>query len=124
MDRELSRALGEAARAARARPGMTQADVAERVGIATEVYGRIERGLMLPSVETLKKLCAVLRVSADELLGLPLTASRVSEPAVPYGEPPEPPEPPEIRRLTRRLKRLTPKQLRLLSLLAESFAHR
>jgi transcriptional regulator with XRE-family HTH domain len=119
MDRELARALGEAARAARARQaGLTQADVAERVGIATEVYGRIERGAMLPSVETLRKLCAVLRASADELLGLPLTASRVSEPAEPYGEPPE------IRRLTRRLKRLNPKQLRLLSLLAESFAHR
>ena len=120
MDRELARALGEAARSARTRLGLTQADVAERVGIATEVYGRIERGGMLPSVETLRKLCAVLRVPADELLGLPLSASPVSvnEPAAPYGESPQ------DRRLARRLKRLSAKQLRLLGLMAEALAQR
>jgi transcriptional regulator with XRE-family HTH domain len=62
--------LGEALRAARERTGWTQADVAERVGVATEVYGRMERGHMMPSVSSLRTLCVVLRLDADVALGL------------------------------------------------------
>ncbi|MFP2934834.1 helix-turn-helix transcriptional regulator, partial [Pyxidicoccus sp. 3LG] len=70
MDKKLATTIGAAARAARTRLELTQADVAERIDVATEVYGRLERGGMLPSVQTLLKLCHELHVSADELLGL------------------------------------------------------
>jgi transcriptional regulator with XRE-family HTH domain len=69
MNEELARTIGEAARAARGRLGLTQVQVAERVGIAAMVYSRLERGLMLPSVPTLLKLCRVLETTPDALLG-------------------------------------------------------
>ena len=121
MNDELAKTLGAAAREARTRIGLTQADVAERVDIVTEVYGRLERGLMLPSVETLRKLCRTLSVSSDVLLGLRDGLSTAERPA-PYGAPYG--EPPEVRRLLRRLKRLGPKHLRLISLVAAELGRR
>ncbi|WP_216623551.1 helix-turn-helix transcriptional regulator, partial [Corallococcus exercitus] len=70
MERKLAVSVGAAARAARLRAGLTQADVADRVGIASEVYGRLERGKMMPSVPTLFRLCLALQLSADASLGL------------------------------------------------------
>ena len=119
MDRRLAVTLGAAARAARVRTGLTQADVAERVGISAEVYGRLERGTMLPSVGTLRKLCRALGTTADGLLGLdggPAAVPMASEPATPY------PDSPSLRLLVRRLRRLDRRQLRLISLLASQLA--
>jgi transcriptional regulator with XRE-family HTH domain len=56
--------IGATAREARKRAKLTQEDVAERLGVAPEVYGRMERGVIMPSVSRLKKLCEVLGVSA------------------------------------------------------------
>ncbi|MET0405830.1 MAG: helix-turn-helix transcriptional regulator [Cystobacter sp.] len=66
----LKRKLGTALLAAREKAGLTQADVSSQVGIATAIYGRIERGQMLPSVPTLHRLCSTLHLSASALLGL------------------------------------------------------
>jgi transcriptional regulator with XRE-family HTH domain len=66
----LARHLGATARQARLRADMSQEDVAELVNLATEVYGRLERGKMLPSVPTLLRLCRALNVDANELLGI------------------------------------------------------
>ncbi|XXF78508.1 helix-turn-helix transcriptional regulator [Myxococcaceae bacterium GXIMD 01537] len=77
MNEELAITIGSAAREARTHLGLTQAEVAERLGIAHMVYSRLERGKMLPSVQTLLRMTSVLRVSSDELLG---TAS-AEEPA-------------------------------------------
>ncbi|WP_375767747.1 helix-turn-helix transcriptional regulator [Archangium gephyra] len=115
MAKKLATRLGESARAARQRLNLTQEDVAERIGIATEVYGRLERGNMLPSVPTFRKLCAVLALSADEALGLS------TESAVPWTPPPPAPEtsePAELRRLLRRARQLDRNSLRVLSLVA------
>jgi transcriptional regulator with XRE-family HTH domain len=68
-DSELAKQIGKAARAARDALGLSQADVAERVEISTEFYGRLERGVTLPSVPTLAKVAAVLAVTADTLMG-------------------------------------------------------
>jgi transcriptional regulator with XRE-family HTH domain len=118
MDSKLAADLGTVARAARTRAGLTQADVAERVGVASEVYGRLERGHMLPSVVTLRKLCLTLNVTADELLALRAPGHRASEQTETYGEPPE------VRLLMRRLKHLDHKRLRLVSLIADAFGRR
>ena len=115
LPRGLAGTIGTAARAARVRANLTQEDVAERVGLATEVYGRLERGGMLPSVPTLKKLCETLRIPSDVLLGLTPAQENfwTKEPA------PRPVEEPgEIRRLVRTVKRLEPAEFRLLSLMA------
>jgi len=65
----LAKTLGQAARGARERLGLTQAQVAEMVGIAHVVYNRLENAKMLPSVPTLVRLCDALRATSDELLG-------------------------------------------------------
>ncbi|MFP2909298.1 helix-turn-helix transcriptional regulator [Pyxidicoccus sp. 3LFB2] len=124
MDKKLATTIGAAARAARTRLELTQADVAERIDVATEVYGRLERGGMLPSVQTLLKLCHELHVSADELLGLAshgaaaANSSRASEP------PPSPQERPEVRRLLRTVRQLDPSKVKLLGLVANALGRR
>ncbi|HSP77479.1 MAG TPA: helix-turn-helix transcriptional regulator [Myxococcaceae bacterium] len=70
MDEEIQRTLGQVARAARERLDLTQAQVAKQVGLVPGVYGRIERGDMMPSVPSLRRICLVLGISADALLGL------------------------------------------------------
>ncbi|ATB32654.1 helix-turn-helix transcriptional regulator [Melittangium boletus] len=115
LPRGLATTIGTAARAARVRANLTQEDVAERVGLATEVYGRLERGGMLPSVPTLRRLCEILRIPSDVLLGL-TPAQENFWAKEPPARPTE--EPAEIRRLVRTVKRLEPAEFRLLSLMA------
>ena len=114
MAKKLATRLGECARAARQRLSLTQEDVAERIGIATEVYGRLERGNMLPSVPTFRKLCSVLSMSADEALGLSAEHPSWSPSLQPF----EAGEPVELRRLIRRARLLDRNALRVLSLVA------
>ncbi|MFP2959465.1 helix-turn-helix transcriptional regulator [Myxococcus sp. 1LA] len=122
MDKKLATTIGAAARVARTRLELTQADVAERIDVATEVYGRLERGGMLPSVQTLMKLCHELHVSADELLGLSANAangaSRPGEPST------APQERPEVRRLLRTVRPLEPAKVKLLGLVANALNRR
>jgi transcriptional regulator with XRE-family HTH domain len=109
---KLAAYVGGVAREARLRAGLTQADVAERVGLATEVYGRMERGRMLPSVPSLRRLCITLRLPSDVLLGINSgeVASWVAE-----ASPPEYEESPELRRLMRTLRKLNASQLKLIA---------
>ncbi|WP_426752889.1 helix-turn-helix domain-containing protein [Myxococcus sp. Y35] len=69
LRKQLATFIGPAARAARSRLGLTQAEVARHLGIAHAVYSRLERGKMLPSVPTLHRLCEVLDASPNELMG-------------------------------------------------------
>ncbi|MBU8897337.1 transcriptional regulator [Corallococcus sp. H22C18031201] len=101
MNEELAIIVGEAAREARERLHLSQADVASRVGIALEVYARIERGRVLPSATTLRRLCRVLSVRADTLLGL--------EPTSPMAGAEE--DSPRLRRLLGELRELDGEQL-------------
>jgi transcriptional regulator with XRE-family HTH domain len=114
MDKKLAKTIGEAARAARQRAQLTQADVAEMVDLVTEVYGRIERGGMVPSVPTLVRICRALRISADQLLGLTDSDGtlKVTEPAG------EQSERPELRPVIRLMRQLDPSQLKLLGRVA------
>jgi transcriptional regulator with XRE-family HTH domain len=124
MEKRLSATVGEAARLARMRAGLTQADVAQRIGVATEVYGRMERGKMLPSVPTLLRLCVVLRSGPDELMGLaPRNSSPEESPwadEVPAGLD----DTPEMRRLLRTLRRLKRPQIKLMHLVATAIIAR
>lgn len=66
---DLKTTFGRRVRSARTSAGLTQADVAERIGKSAELIGRIERGQVGPSFETIEALCEVLSVSAAELFG-------------------------------------------------------
>jgi len=99
--------LAAVVRDARKRAELTQADVAERVGVVTEVFGRLERGFLLPSVPTLRKLCRVLRLDANVVLGLDVE----KDPSWLRASEPEAGDPPELRRLGRTLRRMDPAQL-------------
>lgn len=115
--KRLATNIGAACRAARAKAGLTQEDVADRVGIATEVYGRLERGNMTPSVPTLRKVCVVLNLSADAALAINEEAKLPSRPPAAEARGDERASA-EHRRLIRRTKRLPRRELRLLGVLA------
>jgi transcriptional regulator with XRE-family HTH domain len=112
----LATQVGTAAREARLRAGLTQEELAERAELATEVYGRLERGLMLPSLPSLLRLCRVLRVDANTLLGF----STEKPPAWLTESPPASSESPALRRLLRTARLLTPKQLTVLGNAAQA----
>ena len=114
MNVSLARHVGAVAREARARAGLTQAEVAERVELATEVYARLERGKMLPSVPSLLRLCRALGVDANSLLGL--VADTPPQWLVPAAPPSD--EPPALRRLLRSVRRLGVAQVNALTLVA------
>lgn len=57
-------------RAARKSANLTQRDMAEKLSVCRSAYTYYETGHTLPDLETLAKICRVLGVSADSLLGL------------------------------------------------------
>lgn len=63
--------FNENLKAAREALGLSQKEVAERIGVANSTYSLYESGNREPNVQTIKKIAAVLNVSADRLLGLP-----------------------------------------------------
>ena len=100
--------------------GLTQQDVAEGVGIVPEVYGRIERGVALPSVPTLFRLCVTLHRGPHELMGFAPLRGLPGQALWAREVPPALAETPEMRRLLRLLERLTRLQLKLMARVAVS----
>jgi transcriptional regulator with XRE-family HTH domain len=119
MDDKLALALGAAARAARLRAGLTQAEAAEKVGLAPGVYGRIERGGMMPSVPTLRRLSIALKIPSDTLLSLSHSEVTAWVNSLP---PREEELSPALRRLSRSLRHLSPAQLKVLNVIATALA--
>lgn len=105
--------LGELLRAARLRRGLTQAQVAQAVGLVPAVYGRLERGTGLPSLGTLKSLCDALELSADTLLALSASPAR---PPTPFPE-----ESAELRRLMADLRLASPRVIHAMDRLVRTF---
>lgn len=62
--------LGERIRLARTRYGMSQAELARRIGISTTAMNQIEAGLTDPRASRITGIARALRCSADYLLGL------------------------------------------------------
>lgn len=61
--------LGARLRARREALGWSQAELAEKVGISANYVGVLERGLKLPTLDTLVVLARRLGVPVSELLG-------------------------------------------------------
>ncbi len=64
VEREIGRRVAEE----RQRIGLTQAALAERLGLASETVSRLERGAALPSVSRLARVAEALGVELRDLL--------------------------------------------------------
>jgi len=68
--REDSRALGDQIKLERERAGLTQERFAELLEVSTTYVSNLERGKIGLSIDTLRRLCEILCVSADKILFL------------------------------------------------------
>lgn len=63
---------------------MTQAEVAEAVGLSTNYYSAVERGKKIPQLDTCIRICNFLDASLDDVMsdqlchGMTVQASRLS----------------------------------------------
>lgn len=66
---DLQKLFGRELRAARRARGLTQAELAERIERSLDMVGRLERGEISPSFETIERVMRVLDVPAATLFG-------------------------------------------------------
>lgn len=60
--------FGQNIRKARTKAGLTQEQLAERAGVHTNFYARVERGEENPSYETIEKIVKALKIKSAEVL--------------------------------------------------------
>ncbi|NCO12455.1 MAG: transcriptional regulator [Candidatus Pacebacteria bacterium CG_4_10_14_3_um_filter_34_15] len=65
---KLPKVLGKKVQRYRKKTGMSQEEVAHKVGISRAYMGYIEQGRNIPSLEVLQKVAKVLKVKLNELL--------------------------------------------------------
>ena len=71
--------IGSAIKSARKKAGLTQYELAERVGITQTSLSQIENGAINPSPKTQKKICEVLNISEPLLYILSIDEHDVPE---------------------------------------------
>ncbi|QLG91191.1 helix-turn-helix transcriptional regulator [Pseudomonas yamanorum] len=64
----LAEAIGRAIARQRMRAGLTQEEVAERLGVGNEAVSRIERGIVIPNIIRLFDFASIFGCEATELL--------------------------------------------------------
>lgn len=64
---KLPRVLGKRVQKARKQIGLTQEDIADKIGISRAYMGYIEQGRNAPSLEIIEKLAKVLKVSIKDM---------------------------------------------------------
>lgn len=67
---EISKAVGKRIKDARKQAGLTQKQIGEMLGMVQSAYVKYELGIIQLDYEKLIKICTILDVSADYLLGL------------------------------------------------------
>lgn len=68
QEKELAAVIGRNIIKYRERAGLTQANLAESVGVGSAFISRVERGQKLMKLITLYKIVSVLKISSDALL--------------------------------------------------------
>lgn len=66
---ELQRTIGDRCRKARLMRGLSQEELAIKLGMSPEGYAKVERGLVMPNMETFARIVEVLDVLPSALLG-------------------------------------------------------
>jgi transcriptional regulator with XRE-family HTH domain len=69
IKKELSKTLRENIRFYRTEAGLTQGELAEKLGGKKSLVSNYENGYSLPDILTLGKLCDIFEISLDELVG-------------------------------------------------------
>jgi len=67
--KQLAALVGRAISKQRGRCGLTQDEVAERLGVGNEAVSRIERGIVIPNIARLLEFAEIFGCGAAELLG-------------------------------------------------------
>lgn len=75
MDKQFAENLKNA----RIRAGLTQAQVAEKIGVAPSSYSFYESGKREPDVMKIKQIAVVLGVTGDDLLGIEFDSTYIME---------------------------------------------
>lgn len=68
-ERVFARQLGGRLAALRESLGWTQQETSEKIQLSIEAYGRLERGVSIPTADTLDRVCRGMNVTPNELLG-------------------------------------------------------
>lgn len=50
--------------------GLTQVEIAEKLGIASQTVSKYMKQNVFPSLDTFARLCVIIDASADEILGI------------------------------------------------------
>ncbi len=58
--------LGKKFREYRKKANLTQEELSEKIGVAEKHYGKLERGVFMPSLETFFKLIDTLKIPLEE----------------------------------------------------------
>lgn len=66
-ERAIRRQLGRRIRTLREQKGWRQEDIQEETGFSSRYLGRIERGTVNPTLDTLLRLCEIFEVELSEL---------------------------------------------------------
>lgn len=72
--------IGERIAQARQAAGLSQVELARKLGVTQQMVGYLERQPVALRPELLLQLSSVLEISVDELLGQPVKASRATGP--------------------------------------------
>jgi transcriptional regulator with XRE-family HTH domain len=67
-NKDTSVKIGQKIKHARQQLGKTQAEVAEKAGLNTNYYARIERGDATATIEAIQKIAKVLNVTSADIL--------------------------------------------------------
>ena len=68
LSKERLRAISQNIRTVRKAYGLTQEEIAEKIGVTPEYYGQLESGNKAPSLETLINIAESMHVSIDLLV--------------------------------------------------------
>lgn len=69
IKKNLANKIGSSLSAHRKHAGLTQGELAEKIGVETETISRFERGATMPSLITLQMLAITLSTTITELIG-------------------------------------------------------
>ena len=68
----------------RKKQGISQAELASKLGVTQQAVGKWESGKSSPDPSTVARIAELLNTTADYLLGLYLSLIHISEPTRPY----------------------------------------